>query len=103
MRTWLHLLLRASHPRLSRPVAGSRFRNPAVRQTRCGSAAPQGAFQKSPSGKSDRDGHQHRSLSTEIGRATCRERVCQYVEISVVAGSIKKKKTMTQNRTAEKK
>src|SRR3546814_15316348 len=28
----------------------------------------------------------------EIGRASCRERVCQYVEISVVAGSIKKKK-----------
>src|SRR3546814_2383065 len=28
----------------------------------------------------------------EIGRASCRERVCQYVEISVVAGSVKKKK-----------
>src|SRR3546814_13153410 len=28
---------------------------------------------------------------TEIGRASCRERVCQYVSISVVAGSIKKK------------
>src|SRR3546814_16954960 len=28
----------------------------------------------------------------EIGRATCRERVCQYVEISVVAGPLKKKK-----------
>src|SRR3546814_2785268 len=27
----------------------------------------------------------------EIGRASCRERVCQYVEISGVAGSIKKK------------
>src|SRR3546814_13910010 len=25
----------------------------------------------------------------EIGRATCRERVCQYVEIQVVAGSLK--------------
>src|SRR3546814_18254364 len=25
------------------------------------------------------------------GRASCRERVCQYVEISVVAGSLKKK------------
>src|SRR3546814_16605085 len=30
--------------------------------------------------------------STEIGRASCRERVCQYVSISVVAGSLKKKK-----------
>src|SRR3546814_12030230 len=29
----------------------------------------------------------------QIGRASCRERVCQYVEISVVAGSFKKKKT----------
>src|SRR3546814_21178882 len=27
-----------------------------------------------------------------IGRASCRERVCPYVEISVVAGSLKKKK-----------
>src|SRR3546814_10959383 len=28
---------------------------------------------------------------TEIGRASCRERVCKYVEISVVAVSLKKK------------
>src|SRR3546814_12690087 len=28
----------------------------------------------------------------QIGRASCRERVCQYVEISGVAGSSKKKK-----------
>src|SRR3546814_14421323 len=27
----------------------------------------------------------------KIGRAACRERVCQYGEISVVAGSLKKK------------
>src|SRR3546814_7238853 len=31
----------------------------------------------------------------QIGRASCRERVCQYVEISVVAGSIKTKPTHT--------
>src|SRR3546814_19966191 len=31
--------------------------------------------------------HQH-----EIGRASCRERVCKYVSISVVAVSLKKKK-----------
>src|SRR3546814_16428085 len=31
-------------------------------------------------------------FDVEIGRASCRERVCQYVEISVVAGSLKKKK-----------
>src|SRR3546814_11516427 len=30
----------------------------------------------------------------EIGRASCRDRVCQYVEISVVAGSLKKKSKM---------
>src|SRR3546814_12930598 len=29
----------------------------------------------------------------EIGRASCRERVCQYVEIWVVAVTLKKKKT----------
>src|SRR3546814_20313092 len=33
-----------------------------------------------------------RSLGKQIGRASCRERVCQYVEISVVAVSLKKKK-----------
>src|SRR3546814_13728779 len=31
----------------------------------------------------------------EIGRASCRERVCQYVEISVVAVSLKKKNSIT--------
>src|SRR3546814_14404059 len=30
--------------------------------------------------------------SMKIGRASCRERVCQYVSISVVAVSLKKKK-----------
>src|SRR3546814_15610954 len=28
----------------------------------------------------------------QIGRASCRERVCQYVEIPVVAGTLEKKK-----------
>src|SRR3546814_20882472 len=32
----------------------------------------------------------------EIGRASCRERVCQYVWISVVAVSLKKKTTPTR-------
>src|SRR3546814_16277257 len=31
----------------------------------------------------------------KIGRASCRERVCQYVYISVVAVSLKKKQTTT--------
>src|SRR3546814_14577136 len=32
-----------------------------------------------------------RDLPDEIGRASCRERVCQYVSISVVAVTLKKK------------
>src|SRR3546814_18911981 len=36
-------------------------------------------------------------VDQEIGRASCRERVCQYVWISVVAESLKKKKQ--KNRT----
>src|SRR3546814_17389068 len=35
----------------------------------------------------------------QIGRASCRERVCQYVSISVVAVSLKKKKTIIQSLT----
>src|SRR3546814_12095227 len=33
----------------------------------------------------------------EIGRASCRERVCQYVSISVVAVSLKKKKIYAES------
>src|SRR3546814_20198570 len=36
-----------------------------------------------------------RLILTEIGRASCRERVCQYVSISVVAGYLKKKNKQT--------
>src|SRR3546814_16859687 len=32
------------------------------------------------------------AMEVEIGRASCRERVCQYVSLSVVAVSLKKKK-----------
>src|SRR3546814_20841654 len=34
----------------------------------------------------------YRLLKIKIGRATCRERVCQYVEVSVVACSLKNNK-----------
>src|SRR3546814_13812140 len=34
------------------------------------------------------------ALGFEIGRASCRESVCQYVQISVVAVSLKKKHTI---------
>src|SRR3546814_17554982 len=42
-----------------------------------------------------------RALQGEIGRASCRERVCQYVSISVVAVSLTKtkKKYMTHETT----
>src|SRR3546814_11645164 len=43
----------------------------------------------------DRAGYTRRLRDKhEIGRASCRERVCQYVEISVVAASLTKKYTM---------
>src|SRR3546814_12030886 len=37
---------------------------------------------------------QNQAPNFQIGRASCRERGCQYVAISVVAGSLKKKKTI---------
>src|SRR3546814_15105393 len=36
-----------------------------------------------------------KGADNQIGRASCRERVCQYVYISVVAVSLQKKKTYT--------
>src|SRR3546814_15096467 len=41
--------------------------------------------------------HDHAVVGGQIGRASCRERVCQYVSISVVAVSLKKKKTCTDS------
>src|SRR3546814_16636693 len=38
----------------------------------------------------DRLADQARAVGTEIGRASCRDRVCQYVSLSVVAVSLKK-------------
>src|SRR3546814_11039918 len=45
---------------------------------------------------------EHRPQRAEIGRASCRERVCQYVEISVVAVSLKKNKKKANNQKREK-
>src|SRR3546814_14309633 len=42
-------------------------------------------------GPADRHGGHHRQL----GRASCRERVCQYVQISVVAGTSKQQEHTT--------
>src|SRR3546814_19833403 len=38
-------------------------------------------------------GSGHMTVMEQIGSASCRERVCQYVSISVVCGSLKKKST----------
>src|SRR3546814_15515357 len=38
-----------------------------------------------------------RAVVEQIGRASCGESVCQYVSISVVAGSLKKKNKVRQN------
>src|SRR3546814_19385306 len=38
-------------------------------------------------------------FKTEIGRASCREGVCQYVSISVVAVSLKEKQTQQVGKT----
>src|SRR3546814_16833314 len=38
------------------------------------------------------------AVSDEIGRASCRERVCQYVWISVVAVSLKKKNILKKHK-----
>src|SRR3546814_8993840 len=40
--------------------------------------------------------------AVQIGRASCRERVCQYVSISVVAASLKKKTTTSLTTTYTK-
>src|SRR3546814_14194182 len=41
--------------------------------------------------------HDSSNADTKIGRASCRERGCQYVEISVVAVTLKKKNTENTN------
>src|SRR3546814_17970672 len=45
-------------------------------------------FKHGPAG----DAPKGRPMDGKIGRASCRERVCQYVSISVAAGSLKKTK-----------
>src|SRR3546814_1422382 len=65
------LLLRPADPRLLGPVAGPRFRDPAVLQAGGTRAPGPGA-----SGEGVRAAHHRRR---KIGRASCRERVCQTV------------------------
>src|SRR3546814_20417418 len=47
--------------------------------------------------EADLEDSARRQPKSKIGRASCRERVCQYVEISGVAVSLKKKTTETHN------
>src|SRR3546814_19179186 len=54
------------------------------------------------------DAHKHRPTQSQlrvgigqIGRASCRERVCQYVLISVVAVTLKKKRLQGSNVTTK--
>src|SRR3546814_18902603 len=46
---------------------------------------------RTPDGEHCHRGGDDPHRSAQIGRASCRERVCQYVSISVVAVSLKKK------------
>src|SRR3546814_16084087 len=44
------------------------------------------------------DGSDSKAVGEEIGRASCRERVCQYVSISVVAVALRKKLILRHER-----
>ena len=68
LRAWLRLLLRAADARVSRPVAGARFRIQAVRQARRAGTAREGTGRAGLRAAHDRDRHQHRSLSADRAR-----------------------------------
>src|SRR3546814_15730796 len=81
------------------PHAKQGFSSPDFRKVQLGqraaiyarvSTADQSCERQLPdlTGFAERGGY---AVIEEIGRASCRERVCQYVLISVVAGSLKKK------------
>src|SRR3546814_17770627 len=60
--------------------------------------AEEGAEEGAAAGRAAEAGGRGRSRSEQIGRASCRERVCQYVSISVVDLSLKKKNTDTHRK-----
>ena len=68
LRAWLRLLLRAADPRLSRTVAGARFRIQAARQAGRAGTAREGTGRAGLRAAHDRDRHQHRSLSADRAR-----------------------------------
>src|SRR3546814_17504723 len=79
----LHRIGRSAEERLDAQV----LLDPSEEQLDLPALAIQGADRRG--GQGELIGEQHDGL--EIGRASCRERVCQYGKISVVAGSLKKK------------
>src|SRR3546814_7542363 len=83
--------------------AGARAGQALPRQRRGARSAADGAAMAAASAGEPAAGHRRRrrlerrgqgrpgGLRRQIGRASCRERVCQYVSISVVAVSLQKK------------
>src|SRR3546814_18844903 len=67
--------------------------------TKQSSSAPASSVYGSPRATSSGHASQRRTFFLEIGRASCRERVCQYVKISVVAVALKKKKKQQRENT----
>ena len=70
LRARLHLLLRAADPRLSRAVAGARFRVQAVREARGGQAARTRTVGAGLRAAHHRDRHQYRSLPADRDAST---------------------------------
>ena len=65
LRAWLHLLLRAADPCLSRALARSRFRDQIVRQGQCGGSADARTRRSRLQGRDHRHRHQYRSLPAD--------------------------------------
>ena len=68
LRARLHLLLRAADARVSRPVAGPRLRDEAVREAQRRRAAARGAREARLRLRSDRARHQHRPVPADRAR-----------------------------------
>ena len=68
LRARLRLLLRAADARLPRPLAGTRFRDQAVRQAGCGGAAERRTGETGLRMRRHRAGHQHRSVPADRAR-----------------------------------
>src|SRR3546814_14718218 len=77
-------------PEISEPKCDAEYQLGMKATHRLRDLLNEGAFEFRPIGNRDEDRF-GRKLR-EIGRASCRERVCQYVAFTVVAVSLKKKK-----------